>query len=141
MTNSHIARLAGCALALATSLATGCKAAEPGETGIRIGDKTLEQFKPGEATEDWVLAVVGQPTTRTDFVEGDEHVAILRYTTVERSGGGLMSLFNGSTPPRTTATIYFIARNGVVTQFWADREQEVGIFGSKKTKDTGEKKD
>lgn len=119
-------------------VAAGCRSAKPGEEGIRIGDKTLEQFQPGNTSESWVISVIGPPSSRTDILDGNEPVSILRYALVEKPPGGLFSLFTGSAPPKTTATIYFVSRSGMITQFWADREEKPTLVG-KKTTDEGEK--
>lgn len=121
-------------------LGTGCKSGPPADNGIRIGDRTLAEFKPKQTSEPWLIAVIGPPTTRTE-VCGDRPASVLRYSVIERAGGGVLSFLFGSAPPKTTATIYFIVENGIVMQFWADREEESTFFGGKKTKDTGEKKD
>ena len=122
-------------LAALALLAAAAGQSNPSQTGIRLGEETLKQFKVGEATEEWLVSVVGPPTTRTDRADG---ISILRYTTEEKSTG-IVSWFTGSSA-RTTATIYFIVRSGIVTQFWADREEQNKLLGGKTEKDTGEKK-
>ena len=119
---------------LTTFAAVGCKSDHTSLTGIRLGDETLKQFQVGEATERWLIAVIGPPTTRTDLPEG---ISILRYSTSEESGG-LASLFSGK-GGRNTATIYFIVRDGVVSQMWADREKERTLLGKEVEKKSGEK--
>jgi transcriptional regulator of heat shock response len=51
-------------LAAGLSCLTAC-ASVPRQTGVRIGDETLKQFKAGVTTESWVLAVLGPP--RMDY--------------------------------------------------------------------------
>lgn len=126
-------RLASSAVLFLAACASG-----PKETGIRLGDTTLSQFRVGEATESWVVAVVGPPTSRTDLwdEEKGEHVAILRYVTKEEGSGiGSALGFGGS---RTTATVYFVSRDGLITQMWADRATERTLTGQRE-KQTGEK--
>jgi hypothetical protein len=96
--------------------------------GIAIGDKTLEQFKAGESTENWVLAILGEPSGRSP-VAGEENTEVLRYTLSRETGGIFAKLFGR--PSVTVATVYFVLRDGVVTSFWADRQEEPGLlFGS-----------
>jgi hypothetical protein len=123
------------AATLLLALAACCSA--PSESGIRIGDKTLEQFKAGKTTEPWVLAVLGPPTSSAN-VEGEDDVHVLRYSLVQEHGGFFASLF-GSASSTSVSTIYFIVRKGVVDSFWADRAQTPGLFGGGET--PGEKKD
>jgi hypothetical protein len=127
-------------VSLALLLLPAC-ATSSAESGIRLGDETLKQFKIGEATEHWLISVVGPPTTRTDLPpdEKGEKVSVLRYTTKEE-GGGLMSLFSGSSS-RTTATVYFIVRDGLITQFWADRTKDRTLLGQEVEKQSGEKQE
>lgn len=124
--------------ALLVSTAAACRTAEPADGGIRIGDETLKQFRPGETSEHWLCSIIGMPTSRTEVLGLDEPVSILRYSVVEKPPAGLLSLFTGSAPPKTTATIYFVSRSGVITQLWADREEEKTLLGRKES-DKGEK--
>jgi hypothetical protein len=122
-------------------LAPACRSAEPADDGIRIGDKTLEQFRPNETSENWVVSIIGPPTTRTEVTGLAEPTSILRYSVIEKPPSGLFSFFTGRAPAKTTATIYFVVRGGVVTQFWADRETQATLLGGKTEKDKGEKSD
>jgi hypothetical protein len=116
-----------------------CRSSEPSDNGIRIGDKTLEQFRVNDTSESWLLSIIGPPTTRTEVPGMPEPTSILRYSVIEKPPGGLFSFFTGGAPPKTTATIYFIVRSGIITQFWADREEQSKLLGGKTEKDTGAK--
>ena len=120
---------------------SACRSSEPSDKGIRIGDKTLEQFRVNDTSESWLISIIGQPTTRTEVPGMPEPTSILRYSVIEKPPGGLLSFFTGGAPPKTTATIYFVVRNGIITQFWADREEQNKLLGGKTEKDTGAKKD
>lgn len=104
---------------------TGCQS-NARSTGVRIGDPTLDQFEAGITTEGWVVAILGEPTNES-VVEGVENTKVFHYTVTE-SRGGVLSIFTGS-GHRTTAVVYFIITNGVVTRFWADREIDRTITG------------
>ena len=105
-------------------------------TGIRIGDSTLEQFKAGKTKETWVLAILGEPSSKAD-IQGEDDVHVLRYSLVQEKSGMLGGLFGGSSI--TVSTVYFVVRKGVVESLWADRAEAPGLFGG--GDDTGEKKD
>jgi len=122
-------------LTISWVLMTGCQAAGPSETGIRLGEETLAQFQPGETTEDWLISVIGPPTSRTDRADG---TSVLRYSTESKSTG-LFAWFGGS-GSKNTATIYFISRKGVISQFWADRQSERTLLGKEVEREDGEKK-
>ena len=106
-------------------LLTACASSR--ESGIRIGDTTLAQFKAGKTSERWILAVLGEPTSRAE-IEGEDDVHVLRYSMVEEKGGLFSSLFGGGTE-LTVSTFFFIVRKGTVDSFWADRAEKPGLFG------------
>lgn len=122
-----MARLTVATLACVAFLCmSGCLGSSRSESGVRIGNETLAQFKAGVTTEDWLLAVLGEPTSWA-VVEGVEDTVVLRYSTGE-SAGGIGALFSG-TATKNTAVVYFIVTNGVVTRFWADRAVETNFLG------------
>jgi len=115
----------------------GC-ASSPRETGIRIGDETLNQFKAGTTSEAWLIAVLGQPSSWAK-VEGVENTKIFRYATTSESGG-LMSLVTGG-GGKTDAVTYFIITDGIVTRFWADRAVQFTPLGTPVDAPTGGKQE
>jgi hypothetical protein len=123
-------------LAQALLLGTAGCFAPSEQSGIRIGDATLEQFKPGKTSENWVLAILGEPSS-TAQVQGEDDVRVLRYSLVQEHGGMMGGLFGGSSI--TVSTVYFIVRKGVVESLWADRAEAPGLFGG--GEESGEKKD
>ena len=68
--------------------------------------------------------------------EKGERVAILRYVT-KGEGSGIGSAL-GPGGSKTTATVYFVSRDGLITQMWADRATERTLTGQRE-KQTGEK--
>jgi hypothetical protein len=115
--------------------AGGC-AQPPKQTGVRIGDETLKQFKAGETTESWVLAVLGPPSS-SSVVANIPNTVVYRYSLGEASGG-LGALFSGQ-PSKNTAVVYFIITEGIVTRFWADRATERTLLGKPVEESGGEK--
>jgi hypothetical protein len=124
-----------CAGALALgALLSGCTSA-PKQTGIRIGDETLKQFKAGVTTESWLLAVLGPPTSSSE-VANVPGTKVYRYS-LGTLTGGLGAIFSGEAS-KNTAVVYFIITDGIVTRYWADRDVEYTIFG-KPVEQSGEK--
>lgn len=116
----------------------GCLSSQPpSQTGIRIGDETLKQFKAGVTTEDWLLAVLGKPTSES-AVKSIPNTKVLRYALGE-AAGGLGALFSGE-PSKNTSVVYFIVTDGIVTRFWADRALDHTLLGSPVEASPGEKK-
>jgi len=130
-------RLTAALGAAAAVCAAGCSGGGKRTTGIRIGDETLRQFKAGETTEQWLVAVLGPPTSMA-YVENIPNTKVFRYSLDDTGRGGLVSLFTGSSS-RNTAVVYFILTEGVVTRFWADRETERTITGARVQEQGGEK--
>ena len=122
--------------AIAALLVLGACSSVGTSTGIRIGDETLKQFKAGKTTENWILAILGEPST-TSPVTGEEDVHVLRYSLIQERSGGFISFFGKS--EETVSTVYFVVRKGVVESFWADRAESPGLFGG--GDESGEKKD
>lgn len=115
----------------------GCFSSTPPEqTGIRIGDETLKQFKAGVTTEDWLVAIIGPPTSQSEL-KTIPNTKVYRYSMGE-SAGGLGALFSGEAS-KNTAVVYFIITDGIVTRFWADRATEKDLFGQEQQKPSGEK--
>lgn len=115
----------------------GCISSKaPSQTGIRIGDVTLQQFKAGVTTEDWLVAVIGPPTSQAE-VKSIANTKVFRYA-MGQTAGGLGAIFSGEAS-KNTAVVYFIITDGIVTRFWADRETELPLFGDPVEKPGGEK--
>jgi hypothetical protein len=115
----------------------GCISSQPpSQTGIRIGDTTLQQFKAGVTTEDWLVAVIGPPSSQSTL-KTIPNTKVFRYA-MGQSAGGLGALFSGEAS-KNTAVVYFIITDGIVTRFWADRETETRLLGDPVEKPGGEK--
>jgi hypothetical protein len=115
----------------------GCGSAEL-QSGIRIGDRTLQEFEAGRTRESWVLAVLGEPSSSA-VLSDEPSVRVLRYATTEPEKGGFLSSLLGRGSSRNVATIYFVVRDGMVERFWADRAETGGLLG--KDEESGEKRD
>jgi len=112
---------------MAPLLLTACvSSGPPSQSGIRVGDATLAQFKAGVTTESWLFAVLGHPTSSSP-VEGVSNTTVHKYVSGE-SASGLGSLFTGNAS-KNTAIVFFIVTDGIVTRFWADRAVERDALG------------
>jgi len=124
-------------MTLTFAFATGCFSTQPPtQTGVRIGDETLKQFKAGVTTEDWLVAVLGPPTTESEL-KTIAHTKVFRYALGE-AAGGLGAIFSGEAS-KNTSVVYFIITDGIVTRFWADRAVEHTILGDPVEASPGEK--
>lgn len=91
------------------------------ESGIMVTTATLDQVAPHQTTSDWLIATLGQPTTRVD-VEGQPGVQIWRYdySRTERSAGAVFLIFGGATKRQETSRAFFEVSQGVVTRAWRE---------------------
>ena len=113
------------ALALAgtfLSAAAGClvtSGSHTDERGTQVSEMTLNQIRPGETTEAWLLATAGEPTTRR---AADEHTSILRYdhVTTTSSGGTVFLLFAGGKTKEKTSSVIFETKDGVIQRYWTE---------------------
>lgn len=125
----------GAAFVVAAGASIGC-GSSTSTTGVRIGDETLRQFKAGVTTEEWLIAILGEPTSWS-IVEGLPNTKVFRYSLDERQGG-FFSVFTGSSS-QNAAVVYFILTDGVMTRYWTDREVERTITGRRVEEAGGEK--
>lgn len=132
----HSARVAALACVIGTLGASGCMSGPMEDSGIRVGDETLAQFKTDVTTEAWLVAILGPPTSWS-YVNGVENTKVFRYATVERASGVFAGLLGKGS--RTIAVTYFIITDGVVTRYWADRAKEYTLLGKPVESEEGAK--
>lgn len=89
------------------------------ESGTKVSEVTLNQIRPGETTEAWLLAAVGEPTSRRDAGEG---TSILRYehVTTTSKGGTVFLLFAGGSKKEKSSSVIFEVKDGVVQRYWTE---------------------
>lgn len=91
------------------------------ESGVRVGGSTLRQIELGVTTEQWLVAALGQPTSRS-AVRGPGNVEFLCYSheRVKQSRGKLFLLFSGSSSKVDRSRTCFEITDGVVTRYWVE---------------------
>ncbi len=89
------------------------------ESGVRISEVTLDQIRPGETTEAWLVAAAGNPTSRRVV---DQHMSILRYDHVVSTsrGGTVFLLFAGGSKKEKSSSVIFEIADGVVSRYWTE---------------------
>ena len=72
-------------------------------------------------TEAWLLASLGEPTSRTT-VMGEEGVQILRYDHVVRrsSSGAVFLIFAGDSKYKSVQRTFFELVDGTVSRYWTE---------------------
>jgi outer membrane protein assembly factor BamE (lipoprotein component of BamABCDE complex) len=87
--------------------------------GRFVGDTTLSRIEPG-ATQEYVLAVIGEPTTRTNLSTGG---AVWKWEfseKVTRSGHVLFVVRDDSTKETRGAAYVEFGEDGLVSASWRD---------------------
>lgn len=87
--------------------------------GTYISDELVDRIKVDKTTEDWILAVLGEPTAKADLRDG---TVIWRWTyrpTVQESA--IVEVFGSKDdkdPKLATSTTFVQFRNGIVIDKW-----------------------
>jgi len=103
---------------------TGClihSSSSVDESGKLVGDNTLQQIEPGTTTQEWLLATLGEPTSRSP-VRGPGNIEILGYCheRIKKSSGSVFLLFGGSSKNIDRRTTFFEITDGVVSRYWTE---------------------
>ncbi len=87
-------------------------------SGRYVSASTLQQIEPGR-TQAYVLALLGEPTSRTKL-EGGTEIWKWAYTETKRSEGSLIFVFSGDDTERIEGAAYVEFQDGVVRKTWQD---------------------
>ena len=105
----------GVLLALSGCLVSG--SASQTRTGKYVGEDTLAKIEPGKTTQGWIVATLGEPSTKNKVEDGSE---VWRYDYTERreNNTAVFLLFGGSDKKETCGSVFVEMKNGVVTNKW-----------------------
>jgi hypothetical protein len=111
-------------IALFLFTATGCLISSSNsvkESGKPVSGSTLRQVELGETTEGWLIAAIGEPTSRK-AVADQTNVQILGYEheVVKSSSGAVLFVFAGASRKETSQRTYFEITDGIVTKYWTE---------------------
>lgn len=112
------------ALVVLTMTASGCLITSKNssyEHGVKVGPHMRSQISPGETTQEWVLATLGEPTSRR-LVEEEPRVEVFgyEYSKTNTSRGSVFLIFGGSTNRTTSSKTYVELTDGVVSRYWTE---------------------
>ncbi|MCA9299718.1 MAG: hypothetical protein KDA28_11660 [Phycisphaerales bacterium] len=88
-------------------------------SGRYVSDATITRIEPGETSQEWVLAVAGEPTRRTTLSSGNE-MWVWEYHRSKSSRGSVFLLFNSSSKTQVDEAAYVEFRDGIVVDAWTD---------------------
>ena len=114
--------IAGVLITAFTMTATGClvvSGRSTHESGIRISEATMQQVEIGETTEAWIVAALGEPTSRTEL---DDHIVLARYehSVTRAEGGAVLLIFAGGSATTRRSTTYFEYDDGILCRTWSE---------------------
>ncbi len=85
--------------------------------GNYIAESTLQTIEPGKTTKAWILATLGEPTSKTEVEPGHE-VWKYSYKETKDSGGYVFLLFAGGDKKITDGNVFVEMKDGTVTKTW-----------------------
>lgn len=90
------------------------------QSGTAVPEGTLRQIELGRTSEAWLVAALGDPSTRC-AVRGPDNVEILCYKheQIRQSRGSVFLLLNTSSHKVDRAATCFEVTDGVITRYWA----------------------
>jgi outer membrane protein assembly factor BamE (lipoprotein component of BamABCDE complex) len=121
-----VRRLRALGPALASAVAVALVASLPGCTYIMgdpsprfVGTETLERIDKGSTTQDWVVAVFGQPVFKARLVDGETQIWKYPYEFADKDGSR-MKLLSEREGERASRVVFVQLSGGVVTDWWRD---------------------
>lgn len=103
-----LAGLSGCLISGHSNVST---------TGAYVGPSTYSQIEPGTTRQDWVLATLGEPCTRTTLEDGSE-IWKWSYTRTKSGRGSVFLLYSGSDQRSEPGATFVQLCNGIVVKKW-----------------------
>ncbi|MEO0629147.1 MAG: hypothetical protein AAFY46_00280 [Planctomycetota bacterium] len=121
MPTNRFAIAAAAAAVLSVPLLSGCiyGSSSSQESGTRVGAKTFGRIIPGETTDRWVLATLGEPNRHTTYEDGRE-LWVYTYRKDEKSKGTFLLVIGGSDKSTTREATYIEFEDGIVTEAWRE---------------------
>ena len=85
--------------------------------GNYVSQSTLDNIQPGKTSKAWIVATLGQPTSKTELEPGHE---LWKYTYKEthESGGAVFLLYAGSNTKVADGTVFVELNDGIVSKSW-----------------------
>lgn len=116
-------RCAACLFAfLSLAAMSGCLVNSSTRTeysGRYISPKTIEQIEAGKTKEEFVMAILGGPTSKTPLSDGAE-VWKWEYQKKSSSNGHVFLLVSANDHSEKQGATYIVMRCGMVEKVWQD---------------------
>lgn len=118
---SHVA--AFISLALIGFFVSGCvvsRSTSIEESGRKIGESTLNQLENQVTTQDWVQAVLGEPTRKAPVSEATE-IWVYEYMLKKEKSMGVIVLLSSDDETVESQSVYLEFTDGILTRHWTER--------------------
>ena len=115
--------LCGTVILLGAFAATlsGCLAGGSSSTtqsGSFVSPATLASIEPGKTTQQWVRAMIGEPSTR--ITENGRETWRYAFTRLTRSDGFVLVIFGGSNSEQISQNTFIEFESEIVRRVWQD---------------------
>jgi outer membrane protein assembly factor BamE (lipoprotein component of BamABCDE complex) len=101
-------------------LTTGCLVGGGSTTrreGNYVSQSTLSNIETGKTTKAWIVATLGEPTTKIVLEPGHE-LWKYSYKETKESGGFVFLLYAGGDTKIADGTVFVEMQNSIVTKTW-----------------------
>lgn len=109
-------------LAASTLFMSGCLFSGSSKTvqsGTYVGHATFAQIEPGVTDQEFVLAVLGPPSSRATLHDGAE-LWKWEHTSRRSSSGSVLFLMASNSHRETRNVTFVLLRDGIVERAWQD---------------------
>ncbi len=106
---------------VAAATLSGCLAGGSSSTtqsGSFVSPATLASIEPGKTTQQWVQAMIGEPTSR--ITENGRDTWRYAFTRLARSSGFVLVIFGGSNSEQISQNTFVEFESGIVRRVWQD---------------------
>ena len=87
-------------------------------SGRYVSSTTLQQIEPGRG-QDYVLALLGEPSSRSKL-DGGTEIWKWTYSETKHSEGHLIFVFSGDDTKHVEGATYVEFKDGIVQKTWQD---------------------
>ena len=112
-----------CAMLGLLLIGSGCSVIHSHTTtkhyGKQISDETLARIEVGRTTLDWLVATLGEPTSRREV---DDATTILKYASkrISNSSATLLFVFDTSSKSEEKKILFFEFHDGILHSYWEE---------------------
>lgn len=88
-------------------------------TGTYVGPSTFSEIEPGVTTEKWVIAALGEPTSKSTLDDGTS-LWKWSYRKDKSSSSAVFLVFGGSSRKEVEGATFVQLKDGIVVKAWQD---------------------